>query len=269
MKKVVLICTAAVFTTAFFSCKSDSKNDPETTTHEMEVVAEIPNEEIAMASSSELNAEADVQYLYVTAPSGLTLREYGNLHSTKLARMPYGTKVKVVQTEDNPTMNVKGIKGGMDEVEFNHKKGFAFNGYLSKYFPPERDITVKGYASELNALFPDVVYTENTGGTVSNPENTESITLPGSEWHEAFFTAQRLFDFPKEFTFPNAKGKNSETIFDGKPKKGIWISQLEVTRNDNELEKIEYVYGSEKFDSKVTIEAVAGGMKISKTEVVK
>ena len=268
MKKVVLICTAAVFTSVFFSCKNESKTDLDTPKTETEV-SEIPSHEIAMASSSEMNAETEVQFLYVTASSGLTLREYGNLHSDKLARMPYGTKVKVVSTEKNATMNVKGIKGGMDEVEFNHKKGFAFNGYLSKYFPPERDITAKGYASELKALFPDVIYTETKGGTVSNPSNTESIRMPGAQWHEAFFTAQKLFDFPKEFVFPNPKGKNSETLFDGKPKKGVWISQLEVTRNDNKLEKIEYVYGSAKFDSKVTIEAVEGGMKISKTEEVK
>lgn len=268
MKKVVLICTLAACTTFFISCKSEPEKNPETS-QEVEITDEIPGEEIAMATTSEVNAEGEIQFLYVTAPSGLTLREYGNLHSDKLARMPYGTKVKVITTEGNATMKVQGIKGGMDEVEFNHKKGFAFNGYLSKYFPPERDITAKGYASELNALFPDVIYTENTGGTVSNPENIESITLPGAQWHEAFFTAQRLFDFPKEFAFPNPKGKDSEVLFDGKPKKGIWTSQLEVTRKVNALEKIEYVYGSAKFDSKVTIEAVEGGMKISKTEVVR
>ncbi|GAB5400891.1 MAG: hypothetical protein Aureis2KO_24760 [Aureisphaera sp.] len=268
MKKVVLICTAAVFTSVFFSCKNESQKEPETS-NEVEVITETPSNEIAMASSNELNAESEVQYLYVTAPSGLTLREFGNLHSEKLARMPYGTKVKVITPEKNATMNVQGVKGGMDKVEFNHKKGFAFNGYLSKYFPPERDITAKGYASELNAQFPDVIYAETTGGTTSNPENTESITLPGAQWHEAFLMAQRLFDFPKEFTFPNPKGKNAETIFDGKPKKGIWVSQLEVTRNDNALNKIAYVYGSSKFDSTVTIEAVDNGMKISRIEIVK
>ena len=166
-------------------------------------------------------------------------------------------------------MNVSGIKGGMNEVEFNHKKGFAFNGYLSKYFPPERDITVKGYASELNKMHEDVIYKETTGGTVSNPVNTETLSLPEAQWHEAFFIAQRLFDFPKEFTFPNPKGKNTEVVFDGKPKKGVWVSQLEVNRADNELQKIEYVYSSEKFDSKVTIEKVGDAMKISKSEAIK
>ena len=66
-----------------------------------------------------------------------------------------------------------------------------------------------------------------------------------------------------------SEGKDKEIEFDGKPKKGVWISQLEVTREYNELQKIEYVYGSEKYDSRVTVEPVEGGMKISKTEDVK
>ena len=264
MKKVVLILTAAVFATSLVACKNDKS--PEITGEIPEDQSIIANEDIALADISEVNEE---QYMYVTAPSGLSLREFNNLQSERMARMPYGTKVKIVKAEEKATMNVAGIKGGMDEVEFNHKKGFAFNGYLSKYFPPERDITPKGYADELKRFFPEVVYTTETAGSASNPINTEAILLPGAEWHEAFITAQRLFDFPKEFAFPNPKGKDTETIFDGKPKKGVWVSQLEVTREDNKLQKIEYVYGSKKYNSKVTIINEGDLMKISKTEEIK
>lgn len=267
MKKVVLILSTAVFTTFFFSCKNENPTEIAGDTLETEVIKTL--EDLALADSKEINAETKAEYLYVTATSGLSLREYGNLKSEKLALMPYGTKVKVITAEKNTTMNVSGIKGGMNEVEFNHKKGFAFNGYLSKYFPPERDISVKGYAHELNRIFPEVIFTETTGGTVSNPSNTETIVLPKAQWHEAFVIAQRLFDFPEEFDFPNPKGKNSETITDGKPKRGVWVSQLEITRNDNVLAKIEYVYKSQKFDSKVTIVKEGAVMKISKIEEVK
>lgn len=269
MKKVVLILTAAVFTTAFIACKNDKNTQTVTNDSDTEVVLDDSSANIAMADATEINTNTETEFLYVTATSGLSLREYGNLQSEKLARMPYGTKVKVITSEKNMTMNVGGINGGMNEVEFNHKKGFAFNGYLSKYFPPERDISAKGYASELNKLFPDVVYSEATGGSVSKPTNTETISLPNAQWHEAFFMAQRLFDFPKEFTFPNPKGPNTETINDGKPKKGVWISQLEITRNDNVLEKIAYVYGSKKYDSTMSIVKEGDVLKISKTEAVK
>ncbi len=266
MRSVVLILSAAVFTTSFVACKNE-KTIQETETPETEIID--VSEDLALADVNEIESTAEDTFMYVTAYSGLSLREYNNLQSEKLARMPYGTKVKVIHSEENPTMNVSGIIGGMNEVEFNHKKGFAFNGYLSRYFPPERDIMVKGYASELNKLFPDVIYEEATGGTASNPTNTESLTLPKAQWHEAFFIAQRLFDFPKEFTFPNPKGKNTEVIFDSKPKKGVWTSQLEVTRSYNELEKIQYVYGSEKFDSTMSIVQDGDSMVISKTETIK
>jgi hypothetical protein len=262
MKKVAFILSAVVFTSVFFSCKNET---PVTVTDPITVEA---SNDIAMADLLE-DTTTDTQYLYVTATSGLSLREYGNLNSDKLAKMPYGTRVTVVEAEPNNTMTVGGIKGGMDQIRFNHKEGFAFNGYLSKYFPPERDITVKGYGEELKQLFPEVTYTESVGGTVSNPINAETISLPNAAWHEAYFMAQRLFDFPKEFTFPNPKGKDSEIVFDGKPKKGIWVSQLEVKRSYNELQKIEYVYGSKKFDSKVRIEKEGDVMKISKTEALK
>lgn len=265
MKKVVFLLTAATLSTMFISCKTENdtatqqenQNSNENTTL---------TETLAMANPSEAE---DNQYLYVTAPSGLSLREFGNLQSDKLAKMPYGTKVKVIKAEEKPTMTVAGIKGGMNEVEFNHKKGFAFNGYLSRYFPPELNITAKGYAKELQHIYPDVTFTEEHGGSVTNPSNTETILLPKAQWHEAFYIAQRLFDFPKEFDFPNPKGKNSETITDGLPKKGIWKSQLEISRNDDDLEQIAYVYGSEKFDIKVLIIKEGEAMKISKTETIK
>lgn len=267
MKKVVFALAAIVLTTVFISCKNEAESSTLQENPETESSIENP-QDLAIA---DVNSDASDRgnYLYVTAPSGLSLREFGNLQSNKLAKMPYGTKVKVINRENKVTMTVAGIKGGMNEIEFNHKKGFAFNGYLSRYFPPELNITVKGYATELQEYFPEVSYSEETGGTASNPVNIESIVLPGAQWHEAFFMAQRLFDFPKEFDFPNPKGKKSETIFDGKPKKGIWTSQLEVSRNDNGLETISYVYSSKKFDAKVIIEEDGDGMKISRTETIK
>lgn len=194
MKKVVLSIVVVVVTATLFSCKETPQSI--VTNTETETTQTEASEDLALLNTEEINAE--VQYRYVTAPSGLSLREYNNLQSEKLAKMPYGTKVKIVSTEGKATMTVSGVKGAMDEVEFNHKKGFAFNGYLSKYFPPEKDITVKGYASELQKHFPEVQFSESIEGTTSNPINIETIVLPGVPWHEAFTTAQQLFDFPRE-----------------------------------------------------------------------
>ncbi|MCB0453601.1 MAG: SH3 domain-containing protein, partial [Aequorivita sp.] len=162
MKTVAFSLLALAGFAFLFSCKNDAKTNEETQT----VVTDSIPEETAPDA------------MYVTAVSGLTLREFPNLQSVKLAVMPLGTKVKIVNAEGKTTMNVGGIDGAMDEVEYNNKKGFAFNGFLSKFYPPEEDAAAKNYAEELKKDFSKVNYSEATGGTVSQPTKTETLVLP-------------------------------------------------------------------------------------------
>lgn len=256
MKTVKFLSLALVCSIAFISCKNEKASEQ----------IEIESSDLAIAET--ITPEESTSYLYVTASTGLSLREYNNLQSDKIGLMPYGTKVKVINSEKNPTMTIGGIKGGMDEIEFNHKKGFAFNGYLSKFFPPERDISAKGYADELQEVYDAVIYTENVGGTASEPTNTETLLLPTDQWHEAFYIAKELFDIPSEFKFPKQKGKDHKVIQDKKPKKEVWVSEMHITRKDNALETIEYKYKAKKFESIVVISKEGDKMKISKTEKV-
>lgn len=237
--------------TLLSSCKNDAKNNEDTQTV---VTDTIP-------------AETTPGFMYVSAVSGLTLREFPNLQSAKLAVMPLGTKVKIVNAEDKSTMNVGGIDGAMDEVEYNNNKGFAFSGFLSKFSPPGLDSSAKNYAEELKKDFPKVNYSEATGGSASNPTKTEILILPTDKWHEAFFTAQQLFEIPKEFAFPNPKGSNSETQQNGNKKKTDFISALQISRSDNALQKIVYNYKTTGFGYTVTITKESTGMKLEKVEV--
>lgn len=259
MKKVVFSILAVSI--VLVSCN----NKPESN-QEIDLLESKVSKDLAIADPSNETREAN--YLYVTAISGLSLREHNNLNSEKLARMPYGTKIRVITSEEKPTMTVGGIKGGMDEVEYNHKTGFAFNGYLSKFFPPEIDVKPKYYAEELQTFFPEVSFTETIGGTASRPINTETLVLPTTLWHEAFFVAQQLFDFPKDFQFPNPKGKDEQVIQGKKPKNDVWTTELRVNRKDNSLEKITYVYGNKGFNYTVTIVQDGETMKLEKVAVV-
>lgn len=247
MKKVALSFVLAALSLVF-SCKEKPSNlgdDPKPDT-------------LAIADTTPNTPD----YLYVTAPSGLTLREFNNLNSEKLAVMPYGTKVKIITSEKNSTMTVGGIKGGMNEVEFNHKSGYAFNGYLSKFFPPEKDIKAKVYVEELNKLFPEASYTESVGGTASNPSNTQIVELPTNQWHEAFYVAQKLYRIPSAFSFPNPKGKDKEVISDAKKTPTLWISELQIERTNDILQSIIYSYAGEGFASTITITKEGDKMKI-------
>lgn len=251
MKTVAFSLLALAGFAFLFSCKNEAKN----------------TEEIQTVVTDSIPAETAPDAMYVTAVSGLTLREFPNLQSAKLAVMPLGAKVKIVNAEGKATMNVGGIDGAMDEVEFNNQKGFAFNGFMSKFFPPGENASAKNYAEDLKKDFPKVNYSEATGGTASKPTKTETLVLPTDKWHEAFFTAQQLFNIPKAFAFPNPKGSNSETQQNGEKKKNDFVSELQISRSENELQKIRYNYKTAGFGYTVTITKEADGMKIEKVEV--
>jgi hypothetical protein len=139
---------------------------------------------------------------------------------------------------------------------------------LSKYFPPEIGVKAKCYAEELQTYFPQVGYIQSSGGRASNPSNSKTLLLPGAQWQEAFFIAQQLFDIPKEFHFPNPKGKDKQVVQFTKSQDKGWKNQLEVTRKNNQLTKIEYRYESQKFDRTIRIEEKGATMKISETETI-
>lgn len=261
MKKVVFL----IISVALVSFSTSCKEKPDTS---QIVLSEINNSNPELAIAVTKKDENHQKHVYVTARTGLSLREFNNLNSEKLAVMPYGTKLNVLTEEQKPTMTVGGIKGSMDEVEFNHKKGFAFSGYLSKFFPPEQGISAKRYAEELQKSFPETSYVESIGGNSIRPINSETLLLPTDQWHTAFFVAQQLYDFPKEFIFPSPKGKDEEIIKDAKPKKNVWVSELQIHRVDDAFEKITYEYKSKKFGSTVRITKEGGLMKIEKTEIV-
>ncbi|WP_339697706.1 SH3 domain-containing protein [uncultured Marixanthomonas sp.] len=257
MKKVAYSLFVLAATITVLSCKNETKSN------ESSEISEETNN-LALA---EKETKTTPDFLYVTASSGLTLRKHDNLNSDKLGVMPYGTKIKVIASENEETMTIGGIRGAMHEIEYNQKTGYAFNGYLSRFFPPEEDINAKIYADDLKGQFPEVSFTETSGGTASKPTNTETLVLPTDKWHEAFYIAAELFDIPKSFAFPTPKGSKEETIKEKDPKSGTWTSQLTVNRKDNSLEKINYDYRTEGFGYSVNITKEGKEMKLERTEV--
>ncbi len=233
------------------SCKNEIKN----------------NDENQTVISDTISSDSTPGFMYVTAVSGLSLREHPNLQSEKLAVMPLGTKVKIINTEGRTTMNVGGIDGAMDEVEYNNQKGFAFNGFMSRFSPSGENAVAKNYAEELKKEFPKVEYSETTGDSVSKPTKIQTLLLPTDKWHEAFFIAQQLFEIPRQFAFPNPKGSNNEVQQNSDKKKGVLTSELRINRNDNQLQKIAYSYKKTGFGYTVTITKEGSAMKIEKVAV--
>lgn len=261
MNTVKNLKIAFVSITLILSCKNEENSSTKNIINS--------EDDIAIIDLITDDENTEIDYLYVTSTSGLSLREYANLQSEKLAIMPYGTKVKIISSELNPTMKVGEISGGMDHIEFNHKKGFAFNGYLSQYFPPEKGISAKKYGEELLLLFPTVNYSETISGTASNPINTEILALPEMQWHEAFYMAQQLFNIPKKFVFPSLKGTDKEIVLGGELKKESRVSELQITRKNELLSKIKYKYKNKGFTKIVSIYKEGGKIIIENVEEIK
>ena len=206
--------------------------------------------------------------LYVTASSGLSLREYNNLNSTKMAIMPYGAKIEVVTLESNNTMNIRGVKGGMHQVSYNNKVGFAFSGYLSKLFPPENGTTAEAYITDLKYSHPEASFLRCDGGTASQPDMTETILLPTNQWHEAYAVAKKLYNIPSGFAMPNPKGRELQTITRGNKDTEV-INALQVKRSQDSLIEIVWFYTDLDLGQYVRINQENGLMKIEYYEVIK
>lgn len=261
MNSVKMLSLAIASTALMASCKEAPSTEKESETQT------VINEQMAFTGKPVEVVIDEVEspestYLYVTARTGLSLREFNNLNSEKLAIIPYGTRLEVLEHEGKHTMKVNNIKGGMDKVNFNRKSGFVFNGYLSKYFPPEEDVLPEAYAKELKEEFPKVEYAEVVGGTASKPVNTTTLTLPGAEWHEAYFIAQKIFDIPAEFEFPKQKGAKTERILGPMKETEHWFDALDISRDKTGITQLAYSYNSKKVKRTVSLIATEKGMQI-------
>ena len=93
--------------------------------------------------------------------------------------------------------------------------------------------------------------------------------MPNIQWHEAFYIAQQLFKFPKEFDFPSSIGKEKEVKLEKRFKKDSWVSELQINRKENKLIKIKYYYKNKGFTKKVAIYKEGGEIVISNIEELK
>lgn len=217
--------------------------------------------------SMQAQEQENTTSLYVTASSGLSLREYNNLNSNKMAIMPYGAKIEVVSLEPNNTMNIRGVKGGMHQVSYNNKIGFAFSGFLSKLFPPETGVRAEAYIKDLSYSHPEASFQRCLGGTASQPSLTETILLPSNQWHEAFAIAKKLYGIPHGFAMPSPKGREMQTISRGSSEE--YTNSLQIKRSNDSFEEITWFYSDSDLGSFVKINQENGLMKIEFFEVIK
>jgi len=224
----------------FYSCKNES-ND-ESNINKNKTAEEVDDFE---SIEAEQNKDLETGYFFVLAPNGLSLRTSDNLTSKRLLTIPYGEKVKQIATIHTIDFTVENIGGSMMEVLYKEQIGYAFSGFLSKFPVSDKEEESKAYAERLRAIDLKVSFETKRTEPDFHDGVIELLTLPSTQWHEAFYLAKAKYDIPKSFTFPGHKGSRKETISQIDKKEDVWTSELNIIRDDQKLQKITYSWRSE------------------------
>jgi len=190
----------------------------------------------------------------VLAPNGLSLRKTKSLDSEKLTVMPLGSEVTLLEAASEISLEIEHIKGGMHKVNYNGQIGYAFSGFLGAFELQKPNEELATYIGRLQEKYPSLNYESKDNDPDFHEGVTETFTLPASNWAEAYYAAATACAIPKSLGFPSPQGPLEEIIADPEKPTNVWSSDLNITRNKNNLEKIVYGFRTEGFGSAVTIE---------------
>lgn len=249
----------SVLCIALASCTSTTQKDSTIVASQ----AQTPTYIEASLSSKASKAS----HLYITAPSGLSLREGTNLKSKKMLTIPYGSQVSHLSSPEHTTMTVAGIKGDMVQVNYQGATGFVFSGYLSTLSPPLESETVSNYAKRLSTPENEIRVSKVKSAKGDAYGLTTSIELPAKSWGEAYLLAQSLFDIPKSISVDMTNSSISSIVNN---KKRLKTKTDEVTLGrdaQNSITHITYSYALRDYTRTVSITKSAGDYLITEAEV--
>lgn len=190
---------------------------------------------------------------YVMAPNGLSLRAENTLKSERMAVMPLGSEVTLLEVASDSSMVVEQIKGGMEKVAFKELVGYCFSGYLSQLPLPKKGLSVKAYVDTLKKDFPMATFEQKSNNPDFHEGNTDTFILPTTAWHEAYYTVHALYHLPKALGFPNPLGPAEEEVEEPNKTDDVWYSSLKIHRTANALTRISYYYRVEGYGYTISI----------------
>lgn len=75
---------------------------------------------------------------YVSAKTGLSMREKPDANAKVLEKIPYGTKITTIDDGGEwKEIVTEGLTGYWRQVKFNNKTGYVVDSYLSSWVPPK------------------------------------------------------------------------------------------------------------------------------------
>ncbi len=127
--------------------------------------------------------------MYVAAKTGLSIREKPDAAAKVLDKIPYGTKITLIDEDgDWKDIVTEGLTGYWRKVKYNNKTGYIVDSYLFPW-PPPRLASVKDmkqYLAQVAGLFGQKLVTRSgtmTQLTESGWELSKQLYKNGAEHH--------------------------------------------------------------------------------------
>lgn len=148
--------------------------------------------------------------LYVSAKTGLNIREKPEITAKVLDKIPYAAKILLQEaSEGSKRINTEGFIGYWRKVTYNNKTGYIIDTYLLPYPPPKTDTrTLKEYLAQISVVFGDSLIIDH--GKMNNIEEGGSQLIKqlyknGAEWHECLgYEYNSMTYFIPRFTMQQA-----------------------------------------------------------------
>lgn len=127
-------------------------------------------------------AVAQQQSFWVAAKSGLSIREKPSTTAKVLDKIPYGTKISPINTEEEAiSIITEGMQGYWEKVSFNNQTGYIVSSYLLPLPPPKL-----GTVKEMGDYFKQV-YTPFGNKLIVKSGQRENIEEGGYEQHKQLY----------------------------------------------------------------------------------
>lgn len=92
------------------------------------------------------------QTLYAASKSGLNLREQANASSPVIAKIPYGSKVSLIDENYTDELLTEGMKTYWTRIRYEGHTGYAAHVYLLPFMPPSSKFNGYDMAAYLESL---------------------------------------------------------------------------------------------------------------------
>lgn len=123
--------------------------------------------------------------LYVAVKTGLNMREKPDAAAKVLDKIPYGTRVSLLEGNgETISLKTEGLLGHWRKVSYNNKTGYILDSYLLPSPPPKATIqTMQDYLAQISQPFGSKL-TVKSGDEETGAQLHKQLFKNGNEWHK-------------------------------------------------------------------------------------